>query len=244
MYRQLSKLNLIVRKGASSNKRTYSSSGKNYSSNSSSNGSSTSDNGPWGWSTAMKVKSYLTSTVIDVLTFISIFHCFCTYVGNVTYCVGPSMIPTFKEEGDFVVVDTFSHRFNGRKFGVGDIIIATCPYDTDKDVCKRIAAVEGDPVPMINSTYYASNNIPVEIIPKGHVWLAGDNPGNSTDSRNYGAVPVGLIKGRAVYKLLSHQIDYLPKEAPVHDESSHADQRQQKNTVTVSSNDNNKSANK
>lgn len=38
-------------------------------------------------------------------------------------------------------------------------------------------------------------------IPKGHVWLAGDNTANSTDSRTYGPVPQALIKGRVFYKL-------------------------------------------
>lgn len=38
-------------------------------------------------------------------------------------------------------------------------------------------------------------------VPKGHVWLEGDNPLNSTDSRNFGSVPAGLIRGRAVFRL-------------------------------------------
>lgn len=37
-------------------------------------------------------------------------------------------------------------------------------------------------------------------IPLGHVWLAGDNPSNSTDSRSYGPVPIGLIQGRVILK--------------------------------------------
>ena len=33
-------------------------------------------------------------------------------------------------------------------------------------------------------------------VPPGHVWLQGDNPLNSTDSRTYGPVPAALVRGR------------------------------------------------
>ncbi len=42
------------------------------------------------------------------------------------------------------------------------------------------------------------------IIPKGQVWLAGDNEANSRDSRVYGPVPLGLLQGRAWIKLSLH----------------------------------------
>ena len=38
-------------------------------------------------------------------------------------------------------------------------------------------------------------------VPEGHVWLQGDNLANSTDSRAYGAVPLGLVRGRVFYKV-------------------------------------------
>lgn len=38
-------------------------------------------------------------------------------------------------------------------------------------------------------------------IPAGHVWLLGDNPKNSNDSRYYGAVPLGMLQGRIFLKI-------------------------------------------
>ena len=38
-------------------------------------------------------------------------------------------------------------------------------------------------------------------IPKGHLWLLGDNPKYSKDSRDYGPVPYGLIQGRVCFKV-------------------------------------------
>lgn len=43
---------------------------------------------------------------------------------------------------------------------------------------------------------------PVEV-PAGHVWLAGDHRDHSADSRVFGPVPVGRIKGRAWVALVS-----------------------------------------
>lgn len=38
------------------------------------------------------------------------------------------------------------------------------------------------------------------VVPPGHVWLSGDNPYNSTDSRDYGVVPAALIQGRVILR--------------------------------------------
>jgi len=39
------------------------------------------------------------------------------------------------------------------------------------------------------------------VIPDGHIWVEGDNPWNSSDSRNYGAIPASLIMGRVLLRL-------------------------------------------
>jgi mitochondrial inner membrane protease subunit 1 len=55
-----------------------------------------------------------------------------------------------------------------------------------------IAVEEGDGV--FSSIRYVK-------IPAGHVWLEGDNPRQSTDSRTYGPVPMGLLKGKVILKI-------------------------------------------
>jgi hypothetical protein len=39
------------------------------------------------------------------------------------------------------------------------------------------------------------------VIPRGHIWVEGDNTANSTDSRDYGPLPLGLVKGRVLFRL-------------------------------------------
>mmetsp|Transcript_5328 Transcript_5328/g.11745 ORF Transcript_5328/g.11745 Transcript_5328/m.11745 type:complete len:166 (+) Transcript_5328:238-735(+) len=39
------------------------------------------------------------------------------------------------------------------------------------------------------------------VVPDGHIWVEGDNPWNSSDSRNYGAVPASLITGRVLCRI-------------------------------------------
>lgn len=41
-------------------------------------------------------------------------------------------------------------------------------------------------------------------VPKGHMWIEGDNASRSRDSRDFGPIPYGLVRGRALCKVLAH----------------------------------------
>lgn len=81
------------------------------------------------------------------------------------------MLPTFKEDGDVVIVQRLDHSkrilgkllFNTKDengkarrdyYKKGDAVICYCKDDLDKTVCKRVAAVEGDRV-----SYRGNGNI-------------------------------------------------------------------------------------
>lgn len=71
--------------------------------------------------------------------------------------------------------------------------------NSNVDVCKRILATEGERVLTTRGQGFFQEVVRT-VVPSGHVWLAGDNVENSTDSRNYGPVPIGLLQGRVFVK--------------------------------------------
>eukprot|EP01039_Chlorochromonas_danica_P007910 gene7910-8727_t len=136
-----------------------------------------------------------------------------SYGFNLTFCVGPSMLPTLEESGSVVIVDIFSHAILNRDFQCGDVVIARHPHDPSKKVCKRVRATSGD---CVMRRYPGTLRSVTEVIPAGHYWLAGDNFHNSNDSRSYGPVSEDFIVGRVLYKLsLSYPfVKKIGQEAP------------------------------
>jgi mitochondrial inner membrane protease subunit 1 len=71
-------------------------------------------------------------------------------------------------------------------------------------VLKRVIALEGDFVEVLSKEEVNGNDIfekgvsmKMLRVPKGHVWLEGDNRPWSRDSRHYGPVPRAMVEGKA-----------------------------------------------
>jgi len=122
-----------------------------------------------------------------------------THVADLTLCVGPSMMPTFNPSGDVVVVD---RTRAGRRPRRGDVVLATSPTNPTQLVFKRAVGVGGDEVEVPFSRGRNHRLVRRRVrVPLGSVWLQGDNAMNSTDSRDYGAVPEQMILGRALVRV-------------------------------------------
>jgi len=131
-----------------------------------------------------------------IVQFASIVYVVNNYVAELTSCIGPSMLPTINKAGDLVLSEHLTFLFRDPK--VGDVVLCKSPKDPKQVVCKRVV---GMPYDMVRTTK-GKNGPPVEVIvPRGHVWIEGDNPKNSTDSRYYGPVPQALIRGRVLFKI-------------------------------------------
>ena len=152
--------------------------------------------------------------VVTVVAIQSVVHVMQEYGYFFTWCVGPSMMPTIPGDGaTLVFLDSFSYKIQDKEYEVGDVVICASPSDANKNVCKRIAAKSGDYVTVHSRNKHhrvramPGQTLPSTVIPPGHVWLAGDNSQNSTDSRTYGPVPIGLIKGKVTTKAI---LDWSP----------------------------------
>ncbi|KAK4886468.1 hypothetical protein RN001_002739 [Aquatica leii] len=107
-----------------------------------------------------------------VIQYGCIAHCVFKYLGDIVVCSGDSMEPTVYSN-DVVIIEHISPRC--KNIENGDVVIAKCPTNPKQYVCKRVIGLPGD---RVKTTFDISH-----VVPRGHVWLEGDNKDNSSDSR-------------------------------------------------------------
>jgi len=122
---------------------------------------------------------------------------FSTYVASFNLSVGPSMEPTLHATGNVMILEHISRRMNLIKSG--DVVIARSPSQNCLLICKRVRAVGGEKV--VYKDPCAEERIQETVVPQGQVWLEGDNPSHSKDSRMYGPVPLALVRGKVVFSV-------------------------------------------
>eukprot|EP00197_Chlamydomonas_leiostraca_P005315 CAMPEP_0202858956 /NCGR_PEP_ID=MMETSP1391-20130828/1279_1 /ASSEMBLY_ACC=CAM_ASM_000867 /TAXON_ID=1034604 /ORGANISM="Chlamydomonas leiostraca, Strain SAG 11-49" /LENGTH=126 /DNA_ID=CAMNT_0049537943 /DNA_START=181 /DNA_END=561 /DNA_ORIENTATION=+ len=104
------------------------------------------------------------------------------------------MFPTFTGRDDIVLVEAVSPMLD--RIGKGDVVICVRPVDPGEHIIKRVVALGGEEV----LVYPTADNPAIQrvMVPRGHVWLQGDNLLHSLDSRVYGPVPLALVRGRVM----------------------------------------------
>ena len=128
---------------------------------------------------------------------------------------GASMEPNF-QNGQYILTNKVEYKL--RSPNRGDVVIFKSPRNKDVDYIKRIIGKPGDRVMLKEGTFYV-NGTKVEesylasgtyisqgsflregseiIVPKGQYFLVGDNRGHSSDSREFGTIPLEDFIGRA-----------------------------------------------
>ncbi|XP_026439834.1 mitochondrial inner membrane protease subunit 1-like [Papaver somniferum] len=116
-----------------------------------------------------------------------------TYICSPALVYGPSMLPTFSLTGDLVFGEKISPRLG--KVNNGDIVLVRSPENPKKTINKRILGMEGNHVTYLIDPQN-SEKCRTITVPKGHIWIQGDNIYDSQDSRQFGPVPYGLIQSK------------------------------------------------
>ncbi|KAI9121521.1 hypothetical protein K1719_008554 [Acacia pycnantha] len=140
----------------------------------------------------------LRDMAFSVVKFSCCLHVTATYLVDTSDCRGPSMIPTIGPMTSFLLTERISPRFG--KVERGDLVIVQSPENPRKFLCKRLLGLEGDSVTFLVDPKNIDKCETV-VVPKGHVWVQGDNIYNSRDSRQFGPVPYGLLQAKVFWRL-------------------------------------------
>ncbi len=121
---------------------------------------------------------------------------------------GASMEPTLVS-GEYVIVSRLSYQLGTPERG--DIIVFHFPRDPQEEYIKRIIGLPGDVVEVKNGSVFVNGKPLVENylqiktnyagtwrVPEGQLFVLGDNRNNSSDSHDWGTVPMEYVVGKAV----------------------------------------------
>lgn len=132
-----------------------------------------------------EVLKEILSTSLYILVVVVIARLIVTYVGQRTYVSGQSMETTLSD-GDNLIVDKISYRFNDPKRF--DIVVFPFQYDTDTYYIKRIIGLPGETV---------------QIDEKGNIYIDGEKL-----DENYGREVI-MDPGRAYVPIVLGEDEYF-----------------------------------
>jgi signal peptidase I len=120
---------------------------------------------------------------------------------------GISMEPNL-HEGQFVIVNRLAYRWETPERG--DIVVFRFPLNPDRRFIKRVIGLPGDSISIQSGMVFVNEKQLTEpylavtpryngewTIGQNEVFVLGDNRNNSSDSQNWGALPLENIIGKA-----------------------------------------------
>ncbi|GJN74877.1 peptidase S24/S26A/S26B/S26C [Purpureocillium lilacinum] len=127
-------------------------------------------------------------------------HLAFTHLVQLSPASGPSMLPTFSVHGDWIAADMTARRGKGGSLRVGDLVLYKIPIFESQHGVKRLVGMPGDYVSL--GTPGEQGEEQMIQVPEGHCWIVGDNLPASRDSRQFGPLPLALVQGKIIAKIL------------------------------------------
>ncbi|HLD26842.1 MAG TPA: signal peptidase I [Patescibacteria group bacterium] len=175
----------------------------------------------------MNIFKKLLTFVMDILETIifvgSIFIVIYLFILSPHQVKGASMEPTF-ENGDYILTSKIIYKMRGPE--QDDVVVFKSPKNPEIDFIKRVIALHGQKVKIINSTVLVDGHILQEpyisapttlfeggfiqngietTVPEGYLFVMGDNRPRSSDSRDFGFIPVKDVIGKVFFRYFPPQ---------------------------------------
>ncbi len=137
---------------------------------------------------------------------------------------GASMEPTFYN-GNYIFTSKVTYKMRNPQRG--DVVVFHSPRNPDIEYIKRVIGLPGDTILIENQQVYVNGQkidepyisaattlipgnfvqegVPIEV-PEDHYFVMGDNRPRSSDSREFGPIPVSSIVGQVFFR-------YFPTDA-------------------------------
>lgn len=162
--------------------------------------------------------------ILETITFVgSLFIVIYLFIMMPNQVKGASMEPTF-QSGDYILTSKITYKL--RSIERGDVVVFKSPKNPDIEYIKRIIGLPGDKILVsngqvfvndqpLNENYtsaatnlwengYLRENEPI-IVPQNHLFVMGDNRPRSSDSRDFGPIPIESVDGVVFYRYFPPQ---------------------------------------
>jgi signal peptidase I len=154
-------------------------------------------------------------TVVFIGSFFIVVYLFIMQPNQVK---GASMEPTFIS-GDYIMTSKITYKFRPPKRG--DVIVFKSPKNPDIEYIKRIIGLPGDQILIKDSQVFINNQLLPEnyisaatnlwedgfikegipiTVPNNYLFVMGDNRPRSSDSREFGPIPIDSVIGQVFYR--------------------------------------------
>jgi signal peptidase I len=160
-----------------------------------------------------QVGTFLTAGTLAVVFLAMCTVLTATFVIQLMRVNGASMQPTL-DDHDYLVVDRLSYELGTPR--PGDIVTLYYPFDPDRVFVKRVIAVDGQSVQIVDGRVYVDgapvnddyidpayrshDNWGPELVDEGYCFVLGDHRNESYDSREWGFVPRRYVIGKVTLR--------------------------------------------